>query len=77
MAICSKKDRLTPTPKRKPSSSKHRFAGAISLMFQKSGDHQLRLVVVLSTIISRVLYISGGCLGLLNHQLYVSFREST
>ena len=33
------------------------------LMAQKSGDHQLRLVVY--TIFYRVLYMSGGCLGFL------------
>ena len=40
----------------------------ILLMVQKSGDHQLRLVVY--PIIDRVLYIPGGCLGFLNHQQY-------
>ena len=37
------------------------------LMVQKSSGHQLRLVVYLpySTIIYRVLYIPGGCLGFL------------
>ena len=35
----------------------------ILLMVQKSGDHQLRLVVY--PIIYKVLYIPGGCLGFL------------
>ena len=41
----------------------------ILLMVQKCGGHQLRLVVY--PIIYKVLYISGGCLGFLNHQQYV------
>ena len=40
----------------------------ILLMVQKSGEHQLRLVVY--PIVYKVLYISGGCLGFLNHQHY-------
>ena len=39
---------------------KHQY---ILLMVQKSGGHQLRLVVY--PIIYRVLYIPGGCLGCL------------
>ena len=38
------------------------------LMVQKSGIHQLRLVVF--AIIHKVFYITGGCLGFLNHQQY-------
>ena len=38
----------------------------------KSGVHQLRLVV--DTVIYRVLYMPGGCLGVLNHQQYVVGR---
>ena len=34
---------------------------SILLMVQKSGDHQLRLVVY--PIFYRVLYFQGGCLG--------------
>ena len=45
----------------------------ILLMVQKSGDHQLWLVVY--SIIYRVLYISGGCLGFLPSTVApVSFR---
>ena len=40
----------------------------ILLMVQKSGHHQLKLVVY--PIIYKVLYIPGGCLGFLNHQPY-------
>ncbi len=41
-------------------------------MVQKSGDHQLRLVVY--PMIYMVLYIPGGCLGSLNHQQYVGMH---
>ena len=41
----------------------HRCILIILLMVQKSGAHQLRLVV--DPIICRVLYIPGGCLGFL------------
>ena len=37
-------------------------------MVQKSGEHQLRLVVF--PIIYKVLYIPGGCLGFVKHQQY-------
>ena len=38
-------------------------------MVQKSGEHQLRLVVY--PIIYKVLVLfPGGCLGILNHQQY-------
>ena len=40
----------------------------ILLMVQKSGVHQLRLVVYLPLF--AVLYIPGGCWGFLNHQQY-------
>ena len=40
----------------------------ILLMVQKSGDHQLRLVVY--PIVYRILCIPSGCLGFLNHQQY-------
>ena len=38
------------------------------LMVQKSGIHQLRLVVF--AIVHQVFYITGACLGFLNHQQY-------
>ena len=42
------------------------------LMVQKSGIHQLRLVVF--AIIHQVFYITGGCLGFLNHQWRISIH---
>ena len=41
----------------------------ILLMVQKSGNHQLRLLVY--PIIHKILYIPGGCLGFLNCQQYL------
>ena len=38
------------------------------LMVQKSGIHQLRLVVF--AIVHQAFYITGACLGFLNHQQY-------
>ena len=43
---------------------------SVLLMLQKSGVHQLRLVVY--PIIHKVFYIPGGCLGFLNHQRCMS-----
>ena len=50
-----------------------KFHPEIRSMVQKSGEHQLRLVVY--PMIYRVLYIPGGCLGFLNHQQYVSKKK--
>ena len=50
----------------------------ILLMVQKSGVHQLRLVVypIISPLFTRVLYIPGGFLaGFLNHQQYGCVAE--
>ena len=59
--------KLTPGLKRQKNTTL-RQEHKILLMVQKSGDHQLRLVVY--PIIYRVLYIPGGA-GFLNHQQYV------
>ena len=49
------------------------------LVVQKSGDHQLRLVVLSYPMIYKILYISGGCLGRLPSTVGItnySFRGS-
>ena len=46
---------------------------SVLLLAQKSGDHQLRLVVY--PVIYRVLYILGGCLGLLTSTVASNMGE--